>query len=374
MLGAAGFALFHGYLARVTGEERHEARAIHHLDRAVERVGPEMGISLAGGVAGVGFAAQHLSSLLEIEDSDPDAVLEEALLSVLDSSQPEPELLYGLAGLAVYAVERLARPEAASCLERVVVLLGESAERTSDGATWFTPPDAMPARHLEQASDGYYNLGVAHGVPGVIPAVAAAAAAGVANETARALLDDAVRWVLAQRLNGDGGSCFPYWVAAGRAPTPARSAWCYGDPGIAAALLATSRAVGVEEWEREALAIARCAAERPEQETGVGDAALCHGAAGLGHIFNRIHQATGDALTREAAIAWFDRTLRMRSSTAGVAGYEAVLGREADSPRADDPGVLTGAAGIGLALLAATSDLEPGWDRLLGISIRSPLP
>jgi lantibiotic biosynthesis protein len=30
-----------------------------------------------------------------------------------------------------------------------------------------------------------------------------------------------------------------------------------------------------------------------------------------------------------------------------------------------DPGFLTGAAGIGLALLAAVSPVEPEWDRLL---------
>jgi hypothetical protein len=31
----------------------------------------------------------------------------------------------------------------------------------------------------------------------------------------------------------------------------------------------------------------------------------------------------------------------------------------------DDPGFLTGAAGVGLALLAATTPVEPAWDRLL---------
>jgi hypothetical protein len=30
-----------------------------------------------------------------------------------------------------------------------------------------------------------------------------------------------------------------------------------------------------------------------------------------------------------------------------------------------DPGLLTGASGIALALLAATTDMEPAWDRML---------
>jgi lantibiotic biosynthesis protein len=35
-----------------------------------------------------------------------------------------------------------------------------------------------------------------------------------------------------------------------------------------------------------------------------------------------------------------------------------------------DPGFLTGIAGIGLALLAATTPIDPLWDRLLAVSAR----
>jgi hypothetical protein len=34
-----------------------------------------------------------------------------------------------------------------------------------------------------------------------------------------------------------------------------------------------------------------------------------------------------------------------------------------------DPGLLTGAAGIALALLAATSLIEPAWDRVLLVAV-----
>ena len=38
----------------------------------------------------------------------------------------------------------------------------------------------------------------------------------------------------------------------------------------------------------------------------------------------------------------------------------------------DEPGFLTGAAGIGLALLAALFPVEPAWDRVLLASIPGP--
>jgi hypothetical protein len=123
-------------------------------------------------------------------------------------------------------------------------------------------------------------------------------------------------------------------------------------------------------WEREALAIARRAAARPAEQSGVADAGLCHGAAGLGHLFNRMFQATGDACLAEAARFWFEQTLQMRRPGRGVGGYEA---RHLDGDRKvtwkADPGLLMGAAGIALALLAATTSVEPEWDRVLLVAI-----
>jgi len=198
--------------------------------------------------------------------------------------------------------------------------------------------------------------------------------AGVARKAARSLLDDAVRWLMAQKLSEGSGSVFPTSAAPRLKPEPSRSAWCYGDPGIAAALLCTARSVGEAAWEREAHAIARRAADRPADQAGVRDAGLCHGAAGLGHVFNRLFQATRDERLGEAARFWLVRALEMRKKRGGVAGYTAH--RASDSPPDGglSRGVLEGAAGIALALLAAVSPIEPEWDRMLLLSARTSGP
>jgi len=123
--------------------------------------------------------------------------------------------------------------------------------------------------------------------------------------------------------------------------------------------------VGEPAWEREALEIARGAARRPPEEAGVMDAGLCHGAAGPGHLFSRMSQATRDATLARAARFWFDRTVAMRRPGRGIGGFSALSGK-ANGTRywEDDPGLLTGASGIALALLAATTSIEPAWDRL----------
>jgi hypothetical protein len=198
-------------------------------------------------------------------------------------------------------------------------------------------------------------------VPGVIALLGQACAAGVARARARPLLEGAVRWLLAQQ--GPGG--FAAWVGP-EEYKPARLAWCYGDPGVAAALLWAARCVGEPDWEWEARAIARRAARRPPEEAGVVDAGLCHGAAGLGHLFNRLFQATGESELAEAGRFWFDRTLALRRPGQGLGGYSAWQpGDNGAQTWVADPGLLTGAVGIALALLAGTTAIEPGWDRVL---------
>ena len=63
----------------------------------------------------------------------------------------------------------------------------------------------------------------------------------------------------------------------------------------------------------------------------------------------------------------------MRQPGRGVGGFSALAARE-DGTRywQDDPGILTGAAGVAMALLAATTTIEPAWDRMLLLSTPPP--
>lgn len=127
---------------------------------------------------------------------------------------------------------------------------------------------------------------------------------------------------------------------------------------------------GQPAWEREAAALALDAAALPVEASGVVDAPVCHGAIGLGHVYNRIAQATGERRLREAARFWLERGLAMRRPGGKLGGFYALTPDAAGgmTRRVAYRGILQGAAGIGLALLAATTDVEPTWDRLLLLS------
>jgi lantibiotic biosynthesis protein len=369
--GSAGQAIFYTYLSRSRAEGNHAAVAERHLRRALHALEhTRLPPGLFEGFAGIGWTYTHLywrlAHALHDETIEP---VDSAVLQLLRRKpwDDEYDLIGGLVGYGVYALEQevYVRDQ---ILELVVARLAETSERRGDGTTWLTPPSRLPSQQVSLAPDGYYNLGVAHGVPGVVAMLGSAVYAGQRRRRLRAppamagfavsaggLLTEAVAWLREQRQAAGSASAYPSWVAPGRESPPSRLAWCYGDAGLAAAWLVAARAVGHADWERDAMHIAHGAAARARESSGVGDAGLCHGAAGVAHIFNRLFQATGDEMCRDAAQRWFAHALEIVAK---------------DSAFADgDAGFLTGASGVGLALLGACTDVEPEWDRALLLDV-----
>jgi lantibiotic biosynthesis protein len=379
--GQAGLAVFYAWLAHGGRSPRAQDLAWQCLDRATEAVATEaMGSSFWEGFAGIAWTAELLDRLFGGgEDSDTavdNTAVDDALsrhLSGPRGSFVSHDLVGGVTGLGMYALEGYPRPSATECLHHVVERLARSAQRDQHGIYWWTPPEGIwEPQEREAYPLGRTDLGMAHGVAGPIGLLGALCGAGVEQGTVRPLLEEAVSWLLAQAMATESGATFPVWVAPGYTPVRARCAWCYGDPGVAAALWMAGRGAGEPEWEREAVALACRAAERPAAETGVVDAGFCHGTAGLTHLYNRLYQATGEPRLRRAAVYWLERTLewcRLAQDGGNPDGNPWVTG-SADPRQGPWTGIeLTdGAAGIALVLLAAATPVEPAWDRTFLLS------
>lgn len=370
--GHAGRALFLAYLDATRPGTAAGDHALEAVGQAIEALASaSLPPSLFSGFSGIGWTIEHLTREFFDGDEDlvseVDAALGEALAGPGEAL--EAELIKGLAGFGIYLLERLPHPTAHLLLDRVLARLEESVEEQDGGLTWFTRPEWIPEIQRPLRPDGCYNLGVAHGVPGILGFLAAARDAGLDDPRIPRLAEGAVRWLLAQRLPDGGDSAFPAIITPGGEPNPTRSAWCYGDPGIAAVLLNAARSFHRPDWEREALELALLAVRRPPEAAQVNDGGLCHGTVGLAHLYNRMYQATGDPVLRDAALEWLRRTLDLRRPGEGMAGFNAWVGdQRGGGDWQPQPGFLIGVAGIGLGLLAAATDVEPAWDRALLLS------
>ncbi len=369
--GSAGLAVFFAYLEKSGIFSGFRQAAFDQMNHAIEAVASEFTRpALFGGFAGVAWAAEHVTKLFSESAEDLNSDLDSAVEQFVSVTpwKDDYDLISGLVGLGVYCLERNGAPVARHALELIVERLFETAERSQDNdiVTWFTPPDLLIPMQLERYPHGFYNLGLAHGVPGVIALLGRTVSAGIAKDKAKWLLDRAVAWMLKQRLPEAAVSCFGDTISQGvDTRQDCRLAWCYGDAGIAAALLLAARCTGTKSWEAAALDVAQRSARRAPEACGATDACVCHGSAGLAHIFNRFYQATRDELYADAARYWLDRTLQFRQPGKGAAGY-LTWGMGANEAIELQPkiGLIQGVAGVGLVLLAMVSDLEPSWDRV----------
>jgi hypothetical protein len=368
-----GRTLLHSYLALAGGAGDHESTADQLLDEAIVCLGTGVhAAGLYGGIAGIGWLAAHVDRIFNREGKGAYEEVDKAMLAFCRRTGAVSELPYDLisgpVGAGVYFLERLPDELASHGLKVIAADLETRAERNGGLRTWFTAPEALRGAARDVAPSGYYNVGVAHGVPGVVALFGEMITAGVHDEGLKDSVREASHWILRQHL-GDGR--YPSWVIPGVAPVRSRVAWCYGELGVAVALLVGARSIEDSTLIRESTEIGLKAAAR-RIETGTVDASLCHGAAGNGHLFNRLYQATRREEFRAAAIFWFRRVLEMRKPGIGIAGYQMW----SPSPRpgganywADDPTFLTGVAGVALTLLAAITPIEPRWDRVLLTSL-----
>ena len=382
--GDAGIAVFFAALARSGLEPAAGHDAERHLNRAIDAVrSVVMPDSLHCGFPGVAWAFQHVERL---ECTGPDAMPDaaappdacEGIDRVLaDHVGRAPwlrdfDVVNGLAGLAAYALERLPSLSARRVLERVVARLEELAEPAGDGLAWRTPPARLASERTDGRTHGPFNLGVAHGVPGVLAALAAAHEAGVESERTARLLEGGTRWLLAQRLLAGAGAWFPHSVGSDASSEPSRLAWCYGDLGIAATLHLVARVLPRPEWDAVAVEIARDAARRSRADGAVRDAGVCHGAAGIAQLFHRLGRGLGDPELMDATRRWLGDLLDRRDPSLGAAGFPAW--GPADDGRwgwSEERGLLSGVSGVGLVLLGALEPALMGWDRTLLVSTRT---
>lgn len=342
------------------------------LASAITKLGDNHAPGLYGGAARVAFAVGHLSAG---EDADLACeMIERSLLRFLGQPTDSYDLISGLVGIAVPVLQRIADGKASASSEPLARNILDQLERLAlpmdRGLAWHTPPELLPPWQREQAPEGYTNLGLAHGIPGVVAILARYVTAGVDAPRARLLLDGAADY-LRSVAGPQAGNRYVAWLPS-RPGTTCRVAWCYGDLGVAVALMSAAAATGRDDWRRDALEFAHGMAARPIESSQVIDAGLCHGAAGVAHLFNRLAQATGDSAFAMTADAWFDHTLAIRRSD-GLAGFPRALYNDGNPTWEPSADLLNGATGVALALHAAISPIEPAWDQLL-LADLSPMP
>jgi hypothetical protein len=215
---------------------------------------------------------------------------------------------------------------------------------------------------------GNLNCGLAHGIPGPLALMALALSRGTTVPGLEEAIDRLADWLVCHRADDAWGVNWPYAVPltpegvpdrAAAARTPSRAAWCYGAPGVARALWLAGVARQQSRPCNLAIEAMEAVYRRPLAARQIDSPTFCHGVAGLLQMTLRFANDTGLPAFAEAAVDLFEG-LESAYEPGSLLGYR---NWEPGGRRIDQPGLLDGAPGVLLTLLASCTDVEPSWDR-----------
>jgi hypothetical protein len=384
--GDAGIALMFGCFDACFPDQGWDQLAHQSVERAVS--GAENFNALSGGLfeglSGAAFTVAYLSRsgrrYRKLLDHLHECVIQRARAECVAfdqtlSSGPVPfsawDVISGLSGAAVYLLTRGDEITLTEILKRLVALCEDA-----DGLPrWFTPPEVSGPWMHRTYPEGHLNCGLAHGIPGPLAILSLSLREGIAVPGIESAIDRIAEWVSHHSVKDAWGINWPSAVpvirreggisAAGLDGLPATHAgWCYGSPGVARSLWWAGLARGNAAYCDLAIEAMRAVMRRTSEARGLRSPALCHGFAGLLCFTLRFAQDVPDP-----DIAAFGKTLVQ--TVVDLHEPDTLLGYRTTGPgggRIEQAGLLDGAPGVAMALLAASTPQAPVWDRLFLLS------
>ena len=358
LTGRLGVTLFLYQYWLWSKNEKYYEKAVDLLSESIVffRINNEIN-SFCNGVAGLGWCLKYFEERDVIEGSVQEVMNEispslySQMIDLMKSGKYD--FLNGTLGIALccYKIESesLFFDDLIHEMQRVSI-------KMDDGIAWFSTMSQKDIIHK------VINLSLSHGLSGIISLFCKIC--HVRNVLP--LLRESTKFLVNQQQdNTIYTSCFPSILSDTVNYRNSRLAWCYGDLGIAVSLLKASRTLNDQDYHDISMKVLlSCSERRDVNKEFVVDGGICHGSAGIAHIFNRVYQNSENDTFKDAALYWIDDCIRKSDFNDGLAGYK-VWKRDGWITKT---GLLEGIAGIGLVLISTISDLEPDWDECLMLS------
>ena len=364
--GGTGPLLFCLHYAAYRQDTASFDQAMQQVEHYLENIEVDAcSYTFCDGLAGFGWFIEYIvqQGWLDVDTNEILAGIDDFLHQAMIASARADnyDFLHGAVGVGIYFMSRSAsEPTVRKYVADLIHVLHTKAV-VEDSQCMKWPPVEFSTGDIKQNE---FDLGLSHGIPSILSFLTKAYQRGICEELSLRMVEQTTNYVLKQRLSTENHySCFPNSVK--EEIDSSRLAWCYGDPGICCALWQAAGVLKKEEIRRVVKEVMiHAAARRHSEETHIVDAGLCHGTAGVAHVFRRFYDWTGEPALYEAAEHWYRRTIEMATFSDGLAGYKT-FSPPAPGGWLSSANLLEGIAGIGLSLLYPVSNAEPAWEEAL---------
>jgi len=361
LAGISGLALFMYYYARYTGESKYDEIGEHALEKAVDMINNGFNThTYCSGISGLAWTFEHLAmhKFIERNSFSPIVDLEPYLLSCMekDFKMNNYDFLHGGLGVGYYFLTKRVPNKKQNQL--TYQWLKDTAISCKDNSIKWKSL-------LLDTGEPVFNISLSHGMSSIVVVLTKLMKQYPHITLVKNMLLKTITYILQQQLQNPTISYFPsYSLESNENALFSRLGWCYGDLGIAQAILQASKALRNKSIENVSMKILMDNCFRKDlNENRVFDAGLCHGASGISHIFRRLYIQTKIDEFDKISVYWMEKTIEMAHFIDGLAGYKSWYGEK--DGWTNQYSLLEGIIGVGLCMLSQLNPVLINWDECL---------
>lgn len=316
------------------------------------------------GLAGLGVSLNFLvdKNFLDFEIDEFNENLSQILIekAIIDLNRGNYDFLHGAIGIGLYLLEVKGLDEI--IINRFVEALDQiKLVDENQNIYWRESYRKDENKHI-------INFSLSHGMSSIIIFLARAYEKGYCKSKCQELSKRCVDLIISNLQDlEEYGHHFPNILLDSK-PIGGQLSWCYGEIGVALALRKFAKTFSYPLVEDLALKIFVHNAKKTVNDANRPlDGAICHGAAGLLMMFNRLDMYYDKEIFKSATQYWYQYMINFSKFEDGICGYKAFNGhtREYDML---SYGLLEGVMGIDLVLTTYENKFEQDWDKMFLIS------
>lgn len=339
-------------------------------------------LSMFSGLAGVCFSINEVSRngtryvkllnslhslLIKFMENSYFSTLRLHLKNQVSHSALLYDVIAGIGGVGNYILsnpQELLLPTLNEILSMLVSLTYNITVEGKEVPGWYVASELqLNENDSKSYPKGNFNLGLAHGIPGVLAILSKALHQGIIVRGQREAILKIVTWIKRWRQEGNGIYFWNTMISFEEeieekklTPTPySRQAWCYGSPGITRSLYLAGEALKDTELKQFAFESFKSVFSMSREHWRLPGPTMCHGIAGLLMI---THVMAADTQSQFL----MDKTKKLEKMLFEFYQEEAPFGFRDKDPimdgeyaDIDQAGLLEGASGVLLALLSLHS-------------------
>ncbi len=373
--GESGLILFYYNLSLYQKTDAYNDKIINLIDCAINQINTSDHVpSFCSGTSGFFWLLNHLVKNKFLDKSEISFLneIDDYLyqVTVNDFTNNKIDFLHGIIGTGLYFLSRVGNnPKVEYYIDEIINYLDRKKTYEKDTITWITKILQKKDKEGYEFADGI-DFGLSHGIASILSFLGKAYIKGISVKKTEYLAKGLFNYILLNRdISKSKLSTFPQTITSKKTNKVNQLAWCYGDLGLSTAMLNTAKIFGFNEFEEISKdTLVFCSKKRNNIDIFVDNPAICHGIAGIAHIFKRIWLNTKNEVFLVASNHWYKELMKLSNHKDGLAGFKNFHLKGQERIWFNSTNILEGISGIGLSLINYLSDIEPTWDECLLLS------